>query len=105
MFTTSHIQTSLNISNVIYIIRQKNIYIFISWPLYLDYVEEIFQTMVESIGTEKIKDAIDELNNQTPLPMNTMLDKQPREEAIAKKRRRDAMQLANVPPTNPGNPQ
>ena len=51
------------------------------------------------------KDAIDELNNQTPLPMNTMLDKQPREEAIAKKRRRDAMQLANVPPTNPGNPQ
>jgi hypothetical protein len=73
--------------------------------LYLDYVEEIFQTMVESIGTEKIKDAIDELNNQTPLPMNTMLDKQPREEAIAKKRRRDAMQLANVPPTNPGNPQ
>ena len=60
--------------------------------------------MVESIGTEKIKDAIDELNNQTPLPMNTMLDKQPREEAIAKKRR-DAMQLANVPPTNPGNPQ
>lgn len=72
--------------------------------MYLDYVEEIFQTMVESIGTEKIKDAIDELNNQTPLPMNTMLDKQPQEEAIAKKRR-DAMQLANVPPTNPGNPQ
>jgi hypothetical protein len=61
--------------------------------------------MVESIGTEKIKDAIDELNNQTPLPMNTVLDKQPQEEAITKKRRRDAMQLANVPPTNPGNPQ
>jgi hypothetical protein len=60
--------------------------------LYLDYVEEIFQTMVESIGTEKIKDAIDELNNQTPLPINTVLG-------------RDAMQLANVPPTNPGNPQ
>ena len=43
--------------------------------------------MVESIGTEKMKNAIDELNNQTPSPMNTMLDKQPQEEAIAKKRR------------------
>lgn len=70
----------------------------------IDYVEEIFQTMVESIGTEKIENAIDELNKLVPPPMNTMLDKQPREEAIEKKRRRDAMQLANVPPTNPGSP-
>ena len=69
----------------------------------IDYVEEVFQTMVESIGTEKIKNAIEELNNLTPPPMNTMLTKQPREEAIAKKRMREAMQLANVPPTNPGN--
>ena len=61
--------------------------------------------MVESIGTEKIKDAIGELKKQTPPPMNTMLDKQSREEAIDKKRRRDAIQLANVPPTNPGNSQ
>ena len=70
----------------------------------LDYVEEIFQTMVKSIRTEKIENAIDELNKQMPSsPMNTMLDKQPWEEAIAKKRRREAMQLVNVPPTNPGN--
>ena len=61
--------------------------------------------MVESIGTEKIKDAIEELKKQTPPPMNTMLDKQSREEAIDKKRRRDGIQLANVPPTNPGNSQ
>ena len=60
--------------------------------------------MAESIGTKKLEDAIVELNEKTPVPMNTMLHKQPREEAIAKKRR-DAMQLADVPPTNPGNPQ
>ena len=69
----------------------------------VDYVEEVFQTMVESIGTEKIKNAIEELNNLTPPPMNTMLTKLPRVEAIAKKRMREAMQLTNVPPTNPGN--
>ena len=58
--------------------------------------------MVESIGTEKIKNAIEELNNLTPPQMNTMLTKQPREEAIAKKKG-EAMQLTNVPPTKPGN--
>ncbi len=61
--------------------------------------------MVESIGSAKIKDAIGELKSLTPPPMNTMLNKQPREEAIAKKRKRDGMQLANVSPTNPCKPQ
>mgnify|MGYP002804203857 CR=1 FL=1 len=55
--------------------------------LLTDYVEEIFQTMVESIGTKKLEDAIVELNEKTPVPMNTMLNQQPREEAIAKKKK------------------
>ncbi len=34
--------------------------------------------------------------------MNTMLTKQLQEEAIEKRKRRDAMQLVDIPPTNPG---
>ena len=71
--------------------------------LTIDYVDEIFKTMTEAIENKTLQDAIDELKKQTPPPMNTMLDKQLREEAIAKKKARDSMTLVNVPPTNPGN--
>ena len=37
--------------------------------------------------------------------MHTMLDKQSREEAIAKRKARDSMTCADIPPTNPGNKQ
>ena len=69
---------------------------------HIDYVEDIFQTMLEALQTDKLKDAITELKEQTPAPMNTMLVKQSREEAIQKKTARDSMQLEDVPPTNPG---
>jgi hypothetical protein len=51
---------------------------------------------------QKLEDAIDELKEQTASPMNTMLNKQSREEAIQKRNTRDRMQLVDVPPTNPG---
>jgi hypothetical protein len=70
--------------------------------LIIDYVDDIYQTMVEAIGTKKLEDAIDELIEKTPAPMNTMLTKQSREEAIEKRKRRDTMQLVDIPPTNPG---
>jgi hypothetical protein len=38
----------------------------------------------------------------TPAPMNTMLEKQQREEAIKKRDDRKKMPLCDVPPTNPG---
>jgi hypothetical protein len=56
--------------------------------------------MVDAIGSKKLEDAIDE--EQTPSPMNTMLNKQSREEAIQKRNTRDRMQLLDVAPTNPG---
>ena len=58
--------------------------------------------MVEAIEKKQLEEAIDELAEKTPPPMNTMLTKQSREEAIEKRRRRDAMQLVDIPPTNPG---
>ncbi len=58
--------------------------------------------MVEAINGSELKDAIDEFKTQTPPPMNTMLDKQPRDEAVKKRKARDTMTLEDVPPTNPG---
>ena len=46
--------------------------------LVIDYVEDIYQTMVEAIKMKKLKDVIDEFKRQSPAPMNTMLTKQPR---------------------------
>ena len=34
--------------------------------------------------------------------MNTMLTKQSWEEAIERRKKRDTMQLVDIPPTNPG---
>ena len=59
--------------------------------------------MVDAILKDKLEAAETTLKEQTPLPMNTMLEKQPRAEAIQKKQTRDAMQPKHVPPTiNPG---
>lgn len=66
------------------------------------YIHDIFDTMVDGILNDKLEAAEKALKEQTPLPMNTMLDKQPRAEAIQKKKARDTMQLEDVPPTNPG---
>ena len=68
----------------------------------IDYVNDIYQTMVEAIEKKQLNGAIDELAKKTPAPMNTMLTKQSREEAIEKRRKRDTMQLVDIPPTNPG---
>lgn len=38
----------------------------------------------------------------TPEPMNTMLTKQPKDEAIKKRKERKLMVVEEVPPTTPG---
>ena len=66
---------------------------------FTDYVEEIYQTFVEAHKANKLADAITELNDITPAPMNTMLNKQPREEAIKKMKQRREMTVEDIPPT------
>ncbi|XP_028400848.1 uncharacterized protein LOC114523975 [Dendronephthya gigantea] len=66
-----------------------------------DYVDEIYNTMIDAISNKKLNKAIEELKGLTPPPMNKMLDMQPRAEAIDKKKRRENMPIVNVPPTNP----
>ena len=48
---------------------------------FADYVEEIYQTFVNA-SKEALKDAATKLKEKTPAPMNRMLERQPREEAI-----------------------
>ena len=51
---------------------------------------------------DNLKDAAKELKEKTPPPMNTMLQKQPRPEALQKRDARSKMVTDNIPPTTPG---
>ena len=64
-----------------------------------DYVEEIFQTYLNS-SKDELNDAVRKLGDMAPAPMNTMLEKQPRQEAIEKRAKRAKMVVEDVPPTN-----
>ena len=60
--------------------------------------------MVEGIENDILTEATAELSGLAPPPMNTMLDKQSRTEAIAKHVARKEMVTEEVLPTNePGN--
>ena len=63
------------------------------------YVEEIYQTYLESTKKELDAAAL-QLKEMAPAPMNSMLDKQPREEAIEKRARRMKMTVEDVAPTS-----
>lgn len=52
--------------------------------MFVEYVEEIYQTVLKSIRDGKLKDAMKNLKDTTPPPMNRMLERQSREEAISK---------------------
>lgn len=66
-----------------------------------DYVEEIFQSYMTASKSD-LTEAAAELCDKTPAPMNTMVEKQPREEALQKKIKRRSMEIKDVPPTTPG---
>ena len=68
----------------------------------LGYVEDIYQVMLCAIQAGMLKSARNDLKEMTPLPMNTMLVKQSKSEAILKKVQRKGMTIVDVPPTNSG---
>ena len=59
--------------------------------IFSDYVDEIFTTICSSIKTKALKKAREELKTMTPPAMNTMLEKQPKSEAIKKREERRLM--------------
>ncbi|KXJ17797.1 uncharacterized protein LOC110233295 [Exaiptasia diaphana] len=69
-----------------------------------DYVEEVYQTMVSNINSNTLTEAIEELKEMTPAAMNTMLDKEMREDAIEKFHRRKSMTVKDVPACTPEPP-
>ena len=68
-----------------------------------EYVEDIYQTYIESQEKGQLEDAMQELSDMNPLPMNTMLERQSKEEAIVKRMERKAKTVKDVPPTTAGN--
>ena len=67
----------------------------------LDYVEEIFQTYLKASKGD-LRDAAQKLKEKSPAPMNEMLQKEPRDEALRKREERSKMIVRDVPPTKPG---
>ena len=68
----------------------------------LDYVEDVYQTILCAIQGKTLDEAQNELQQMTPLPMHSMLEKQSRDEAITKQSDRWSMKSVDIPPTNPG---
>ena len=68
----------------------------------LDYVDAIFATICDSIKQKNLKKAQKELKTMTPPPMNTMLQKQPKSEALRKIEDRRQMLVEDVPSSIPG---
>ena len=83
-------------------LKQKSVCTDLAYiSVHSEYVEEIFQEYLSSTKDE-LEEAARKLKNMTPAPMNTMLQKQPREEAIEKRIKRAKMIAEDVPPTTPG---
>ena len=68
-----------------------------------DYLEDIYQAFLVAEDRDQLRDAMQELHAMNPPPMNTMLEKQSREEAIQKRTERKGKTVQDVPPTTPGN--
>lgn len=47
-----------------------------------DYVEEFYQTYLEAENAKQLGAAANELQDQSPLPMNSMLQKEDRQVAV-----------------------
>ncbi|KAK3739297.1 hypothetical protein QZH41_019550, partial [Actinostola sp. cb2023] len=64
-----------------------------------EYVEDIYQTFILAQQENTLPAASQELTDMTPLPMDTMLNKQSKQEAIEKRNKRRNMVIQDVPPT------
>ena len=58
---------------------------------------------IESQAKGQLGVAMQELSDMNPLPMNRMLERQSKEEAIAKRTERKGKTVKDVPPTTAGN--
>ncbi len=69
--------------------------------MFQDYVDDIFETFVQSTEDNR-EHAAEALAEITPSPMDTMLEKQSKDEAIIKRNQRKQMVIEDVPATETG---
>ena len=74
---------------------------FNSHKQFVGYVQDIFDTILKATKKD-LEDAATELQKNSPEPMNSMLQKQPTAQAVAKHKDRKNMVTQDVPPTTPG---
>lgn len=67
----------------------------------LDYVDELYKLFLKC-GEDTLNKANKELVDMSPAPMDNMLEKQPRTEALKNKEIRKGLVAKDVPPTAPG---
>ena len=56
---------------------------------------------MEAENAKQLGAAANELQDQSPLPMNTMLQKEDRQVAVERRQARQKMAFVHVPPTTP----
>lgn len=56
---------------------------------------------MEAENTKQLGAAANDLRDKTPLPMNSMLQKEDRKVAVERWQARQKMEVVNVPPTTP----
>ena len=66
------------------------------------YVQKIYETYLDAEQKGHLEKELEELKKMTPKPMNVMLNKQPRDEAIRRRNERRAMVVKDVPPIATG---
>ena len=64
-------------------------------------MEEIFKTFLDA-SKEELVNAAAKFSEKTPEPMNNMLEKQSRDQALKRKEQRSQMVVKDVPLTTPG---
>jgi hypothetical protein len=65
---------------------------------FVAYVQDIYETFLTATE-EDLKKASNKLKDMTPEPMNSMLEKQSKADAITKRTERSKMVIQDVPPT------
>lgn len=77
-------------------VSDQSSYLFIIKQIML---RSFYQTYLEAENTKQLGAAANELQDQSPLPMNSMLQKEDRQVAVERRQARQKMAVVHVPPT------
>ena len=72
--------------------------------LLADYIDDIYNTFLDAKKCNTLRAAKEDLEAMTPAPINTMIEKQPRDEAIELWKKRKSMVVQDIPSTVAGIP-